>query len=132
MKYLLDTDVCIYLIKKRPSSILEKLHACRAGDVGVSAVTVAELRYGASKSQRSRQNHEALDLFLAPFEMMAFDESAAIAYGEIRVQLEKAGDPIGPHDMLIAGQAKSLNVVLVTNNVREFKKVKGLKIEAWS
>jgi tRNA(fMet)-specific endonuclease VapC len=132
MKYLLDTDVCIYLINKRPSSILEKLHACRAGDVGVSAVTVAELRYGASKSQRSRQNHEALDLFLAPFEMMAFDESAAIAYGEIRVQLEKAGDPIGPHDMLIAGQAKSLNVVLVTNNVREFKKVKGLKIEAWS
>jgi tRNA(fMet)-specific endonuclease VapC len=132
MKYLLDTDVCIYLINKRPSSVLEKLHACRAGDVGVSAVTVAELRYGASKSQRSRQNHEALDLFLAPLEMMAFDESAAIAYGEIRAQLEKAGDPIGPLDMLIAGQAKSLSAVLVTNNVREFRKVKGLKIEAWS
>ena len=132
MKDLLDRDVCIYLINKRPSSVLEKLHTCRAGDVGVSAVTVAELRYGASKSQRSRQNHEALDLFLAPLEMMAFDESAAIAYGEIRAQLEKAGDPIGPLDMLIAGQAKSLNVVLVTNNVREFKKVKGLKIEAWS
>lgn len=132
MKYLLDTDVCIYLINKRPSSVLAKLHACRAGDVGVSAVTVAELRYGASKSQRSRQNHEALDLFLAPLEMTAFDESAAIAYGEIRAQLEKAGDPIGPLDMLIAGQAKSLNVVLVTNNVREFRKVKGLKIEAWS
>jgi tRNA(fMet)-specific endonuclease VapC len=132
MKYLLDTDVCIYLINKQPSSVLEKLHACRAGDVCVSAVTVAELRYGASKSQRSRQNHEALDLFLAPLEMMAFDESAAIAYGEIRAQLEKAGDPIGPLDMLIAGQAKSLNVVLVTNNVREFRKVKGLKIEAWS
>ena len=132
MKYLLDTDVCIYLINKRSSSVLEKLHACRAGDVGVTTVTVAELRYGASKSQRSRQNHEALDLFLAPLEMMAFDESAAVAYGEIRAQLEKAGDPIGPLDMLIAGQAKSLNVVLVTNNVREFKKVKGLKIEAWS
>ena len=132
MKDLLDRDACIYLINKRPSSVIEKLHVCRAGDVGVSAVTVAELRYGASKSQRSRQNHEALDLFLAPLEMMAFDESAAIAYGEIRAQLEKAGDPIGPLDMLIAGQAKSLNVVLVTNNVREFKKVKGLKIEAWS
>ena len=88
MKYLLDTDVCIYLINKRPSSVLEKLHACRAGDVGVSAVTVAELRYGASKSQRFRQNHEALDLFLAPLEMAAFDEGAAIAYGEIRAQLE--------------------------------------------
>ena len=132
MKYLLDTDVCIYLINKRSSSVLEKLHACRVGDVGVSAITVSELRYGASKSQRPGQNHEALDLFLAPFEMMAFDESAATAYGEIRAQLEKAGDPIGPLDMLIAGQAKTLNVVLVTNNVREFKKVKGLKIEAWS
>lgn len=132
MKYLLDTDVCIYLINKRPSSILGKLHACRAGDVGVSAVTIAELRYGASKSQRSKQNHEALDLFLAPLEMTAFDESAAIAYGEIRAQLEKTGDPIGLLDMLIAGQAQSLNVVLVTNNVREFKKIKGLKIEAWS
>jgi tRNA(fMet)-specific endonuclease VapC len=132
MKYLLDTDVCIYLINKRPSSLLEKLRTCRAGDVGVSAVTVAELRYGASKSQRSGQNHEALDLFLAPLEMAVFDEGAAIAYGEIRAQLEKAGDPIGPLDMLIAGQARSLNVVLVTNNVREFRKVKGLKIEAWS
>jgi tRNA(fMet)-specific endonuclease VapC len=132
MKYLLDTDVCIYFINKRPSSVLEKLHACRAGEVGVSAVTVAELRYGASKSQRARQNHEALDLFLAPLEMAAFDEAAAVAYGDIRSQLEKAGDPIGPLDMLIAAQAKSLNVVLVTNNVREFRKVKGLKIEAWS
>lgn len=132
MKYLLDTDVCIYLINKRPSSVLEKLHACRAGDIGVSAVTVAELRYGASKSQRPEQNHEALDLFLAPLEMTAFDENAAIVYGEIRTLLEKTGAPIGPLDMLIAGQAKSLNVVLVTNNVREFKKVKGLKIEAWS
>lgn len=132
MKYLLDTDVCIYLINKRPSSVLEKLRACQAGDVGVSAVTVAELRYGASKSQRARQNHEALDLFLAPLEMVAFDEGAAVTCGDIRAQLEKTGDPIGPLDMLIAGQAKSLNVVLVTNNVREFRKVKGLKIEAWS
>jgi tRNA(fMet)-specific endonuclease VapC len=131
MKYLLDTDVCIYLINKRPSSVLEKLHACRAGDVGVSAVTVAELRYGASKSQRSRQNHEALDLFLAPFDLVAFDDSAAAAYGEIRAHLEKAGDPIGPLDMLIAAQARGLGVTLVTNNVREFRKVKGLKIEAW-
>jgi tRNA(fMet)-specific endonuclease VapC len=131
MKYLLDTDVCIYLINKRPSSVLEKLHACRAGDVGVSAVTVAELRYGASKSQRSRQNHEALDLFLAPFDLIAFDDSAAAAYGEIRAHLEKAGDPIGPLDMLIAAQARGLGVTLVTNNVREFRKVKGLKIEAW-
>lgn len=131
MKYLLDTDVCIYLIKKQPSSVLEKLEVCRAGDVGISAVTVAELRYGASKSQRPKQNHEALDQFLAPFELMPFDDNAAAAYGEIRAHLEKTGDLIGPLDMLIAGHAKSLDVTLVTNNIREFKKVKGLKIEAW-
>ncbi len=131
MKYLLDTDVCIYLIKKRPSSVLEKLHACHAGDVGVSAVTVAELRYGASKSQRPKQNHEALDQFLAPFDLVAFDNGAAVTYGEIRAHLEKTGDPIGPLDMLIAAQARNLGVTLVTNNVREFRKVKGLKIEAW-
>lgn len=132
MKYMLDTDVCIYLIKKQPSAVLEKLQACRAGDVGISTVTVAELRYGASKSQRPTQNHEALDLFLAPFDLVPFDDAAAVVYGEIRAQLERAGDPIGPLDTLIAAQAKHLGVSLVTNNTREFKKVKGLKVEGWT
>jgi len=131
MRFLLDTDTCIYLIKKKPPSVIEKLRACQAGDVGISAVTVAELRYGASKSQRVQQNHEALDLFLAPFEVVKFDETAAAAYGEIRAQLEKAGQPIGPLDMLIAAHAKGMNVALVTNNVGEFKRVKGLKVETW-
>jgi len=131
MRFLLDTDTCIYLIKKKPPSVIEKLRACQAGDVGISAVTVAELRYGASKSQRIQQNHEALDLFLAPFEVVTFDETAAAAYGEIRAQLEKAGQPIGPLDMLIAAHAKGMNVALVTNNVGEFKRVKGLKVETW-
>ncbi len=131
MRFLLDTDTCIYLIKKKPPSVIEKLRACQAGDVGISAVTVAELRYGASKSQRVQQNHEALDLFLAPFEVVTFDETAAAAYGEIRAQLEKAGQPIGPLDMLIAAHAKGMNVALVTNNVGEFKRVKGLKVETW-
>lgn len=132
MKYMLDTDVCIYLIKKQSSAVLGKLQACRAGDVGISTVTVAELRYGASKSQRPNQNHEALDLFLAPFDLVPFDDAAAVAYGEIRSQLERAGDPIGPLDTLIAAQAKSLGVLLVTNNTREFRKVKGLKVEGWA
>ena len=131
MRFLLDTDTCIYLIKKKPPSVIEKLRACQAGDVGISAVTVAELRYGASKSQRVQQNHEALDLFLAPFEVVTFDETAAAAYGGIRAQLEKAGQPIGPLDMLIAAHANSLSVTLVTNNVGEFKRVKGLKVETW-
>ena len=131
MRFLLDTDTCIYLIKKKPPSVIEKLRACQAGDVGISAVTVAELRYGASKSQRVQQNHEALDLFLAPFEVVTFDETAAAAYGGIRAQLEKAGQPIGPLDMLIAAHAKGMNVALVTNNVGEFKRVKGLKVETW-
>lgn len=131
MRFLLDTDTCIYLIKKKPPSVIEKLRACQAGDVGISAVTVAELRYGASKSQRIQQNHEALDLFLAPFEVVTFDETAAAAYGGIRAQLEKAGQPIGPLDMLIAAHAKGMNVALVTNNVGEFKRVKGLKVETW-
>ncbi|HLQ27083.1 MAG TPA: type II toxin-antitoxin system VapC family toxin [Acidiferrobacterales bacterium] len=128
---MLDTDTCIYLIKKKPPSVIEKLRACQAGDVGISAVTVAELRYGASKSQRIQQNHEALDLFLAPFEVVTFDETAAAAYGGIRAQLEKAGQPIGPLDMLIAAHAKGMNAALVTNNVGEFKRIKGLKVETW-
>jgi tRNA(fMet)-specific endonuclease VapC len=131
MKYLLDTDICIYLIKKRSAAILERLRACRAGEIGISAITVAELRYGADKCLRPRQNHEALDLFLAPFEVVAFDESAALVYGELRAALERAGDPIGPLEMLIAAQAKGLGVTLVTNNLREFKKIKGLKVESW-
>ena len=132
MKFLLDTDICIYLIKKKPPSAIEKLHAYQVGDIGISVVTVAELRYGAAKSQRIQQNHEALDLFLAPFEIVVFDENAAATYGEIRAQLEKAGEPIGPLDLLIAAQAKSLSMTLVTNNVGEFKRVKGLKIETWT
>jgi tRNA(fMet)-specific endonuclease VapC len=132
MKYMLDTDVCIYLIKKQPSSLLEKLHTYRMGDIGISATTVAELRFGASKSQRRKQNHEALNLFFAPFELAAFGDHDAAAYGEIRAHLEKTGNPTGPLDVLIAGHAMSLNATLVTNNIREFKKVKGLKVEKWS
>lgn len=108
MKYLLDTDICIYLIKKQPPSLLDKLRACQVGDVGISVVTVSELRYGASKSQRGQKSHEALDLFLAPLEIIAFDEVAAAMYGEFRASLEQTGRPIGPLDTLIAAHAMSL------------------------
>lgn len=132
MKYLVDTDICIYLIKQQAPSVLDKLRACQAGEVGISAVSVAELRYGASKSQRGQANHEALDQFLAPFEIAAFDDAAALSHGAIRAQLERAGQPIGPLDMLIAAQAISLQVTLVTNNLREFERVAGLTVERWA
>lgn len=132
MKFLLDTDICIYLIKKHPPAVFEKLRSCRTGDVGVSAITVAELRFGADKSQRPKQNHEGLDLFLAPLEIVAFDDRAAAEYGKIRAQLESAGQPIGPLDLLIAAHAKGLGVTLITNNSGEFKRVRGLKIENWA
>jgi len=132
MKFLLDTNTCIYLIKKKPPSVIEKLHAYQVGDVGISVVTVAELRYGVAKSQRIQQNQGALDLFLAPFEIVVFDENTAATYGEIRAQLEKTGQPIDTLDLLIAAHAKSLSVTLVTNNIGEFKRVKGLKVETWT
>lgn len=132
MKFLLDTDICVYLIKKHPPAVFEKLRSCRTGDVGVSAITVAELRFGADKSQRPKQNHEGLDLFLAPLEIVAFDDRAAAEYGQIRAQLESAGQPIGPLDLLIAAHAKGLGVTLITNNSGEFKRIRGLKIENWA
>jgi tRNA(fMet)-specific endonuclease VapC len=132
MKFLLDTDICIYLIKKNSPSVLERLQACCTGDVGISAITVAELRYGADKSQRPKQNHEALDLFFAPFDIAAFDDQAATEYGGVRAQLESTGQPIGPLDTLIAAHAKSLGVTLVTNNSDEFNRIRGLKVENWT
>lgn len=132
MKFLLDTDICIYIIKRNPPSVFERLRSCRAGDVGVSAITVAELRYGADKSQRPKQNHEGLDLFLAPLEIVSFGDDAALEYGKIRTQLESAGQPVGPLDMLIAAHARSLGITLATNNTAEFKRVRGLKVESWT
>lgn len=132
MKFLLDTDICIYLIKRHPPAVFKKLHQCDAGDIGVSVITVAELRFGADKSQRPKQNHTGLDLFFAPLEIVPFDDRAAMEYGKIRAQLESAGQPIGPLDLLIAAHAKSMDVTLITNNSDEFKRVRGLKVGNWT
>ena len=102
------------------------------GEVGVSSVTVAELRYGAEKSSRPEQNLEALGRFLLPLEVLVFGEEAAAAYGQVRAGLERAGTPIGPLDTLIAAHAVSVSVTLVTNNTREFRRVPGLEIEDWT
>lgn len=132
MKFMLDTGICIYLIKKRSASVFQRLQKCDVGDIGISVVTAAELRYGADKSQRPRQNHQALDIFFAPLEIVPFTEDAAVDYGKIRVDLEASGDSIGPLDTLIAAHAKHLNATLVSNNIREFKRVRGLKVENWT
>ncbi len=131
MRWMLDTNICIYTIKHQPPSVLDRLVALPTEDVGISVITVAELRYGASKSARPERNHGALDEFLYPFEVALFDEPATRAYGAIRAALEKRGRPIGPLDQLIAAHALSLDVRLVTNNAKEFERVDGLEIDNW-
>ena len=131
MKYMLDTNMCIYLIKRKPHQVLEKFQTLSAGDISLSTVTVAELQYGIAKSQRPQQNQTALDLFLAPLVIADFDSAAARQYGQIRAELEQMGTPIGAYDLLIAGHARSLNATLVTNNTREFARVSDLKMENW-
>ena len=131
MKYLLDTNICIYLIKKKPASVIARFNEHSVGDIGVSSITVAELTYGVQKSQRRAQNHEALLQFLSPLVISKFNADATFSYGQIRSALESQGTPIGSLDTLIAGHAVSLGVMLVTNNEREFSRVPGLVIENW-
>ena len=131
MKYMLDTNICIYLIKRKPFQVLEKFQAQTLGDICVSSITVAELQYGVEKSQHQHQNQTALNLFLAPLEIVNFDTYAAQHYGQIRTKLERLGTPIGAYDLLIAGHAQSLDIILVTNNTREFIRVSNLRVENW-
>ena len=131
MGYLLDTNICIYIIKKRPPEVLERLVSLDPEEVGVSSITVAELEYGVAKSSRPRQNREALLNFLAPLQILAFDDQAAQHYGKIRAYLERKGQTIGAMDLLIAAHARSLSLTLVTNNEKEFSRVPGLTVENW-
>lgn len=132
MEYLLDTNICIYIIKKKPAEVFEKFKNLAIGDVGISSITLAELQYGIAKSLSPEKNREALEKFLTPIEIMDYGYEATVEYGKIRAELEKKGIPIGPLDMLIASHAKSLDAVLVTNNVREFDRIADLKIENWT
>ncbi len=132
MQYLLDTNICIYIIKNKPTQVFEKFLSLEFGSVGISSITLAELNYGVAKSSNIDKNQEALIKFLTPIEIMDFNFDAAEEYGKIRSDLEKKVTPIGPLDLLIAAHAKSLNVVLITNNENEFNRVVGLKIENWA
>jgi tRNA(fMet)-specific endonuclease VapC len=131
MRFMLDTDSCIALIKRKPAKMLDKLTSHAPGDVGLSTVTLAELRYGVAKSAQRDTNTLALDEFLLPLEIADFDTNAAGAYGQVRVTLEKAGTPIGPLDTQIGAHALSLGAVLVTHNTREFRRIPGLAVEDW-
>jgi len=131
MKVMLDTNICIYLIKQQPATVLERFLDYQVGDIGISSITLAELRYGVSKSRYPEKNAKALDEFILPLEILSFDENAARAYGEIRALLERAGTPIGSMDMLIAAHALAQGVTLVTNNTREFGLVSGLTLADW-
>jgi tRNA(fMet)-specific endonuclease VapC len=129
---MLDTDICIYIIKRKPLRVLERLESIQPDQLSMSAITFAELMNGAKKSQRVEANVSRLNALGEILEICSFDQQAAVAYGDVRSSLEKRGEVIGPHDLLIAAHALSLDRILVTNNEREFKRVEGLKVENWA
>ena len=132
MRYMLDTNICIYAIKHKPEKVFNKLQEVDPEDVCVSSVTYAELVHGVEKSAAVEKNRLALSMLLANIEIKNFDTDAADCYGKIRADLEKKGTPIEPLDMMIAGHAQSLDLTIVTNNVKEFARVDNLKIENWT
>lgn len=132
MKYMLDTNICIYSIKHRPEKVLRKLQTIDPKEVCISSVTYAELVHGVEKSAYVEKNRLALSMLLANIEFFDFDVAAANQYGKIRAELERKGTPIGPLDMMIAGHALSRGCRIVTNNVKEFSKVSGLRIDNWA
>ena len=130
--YLLDTNICIFAIKKRPEIVLMKLKEKISDGIYISSLTVAELEFGVENSKRIEKNRIALIKFLSIFNILNFDDTDAIDYGRLKTDLRKKGRIIGPIDMLLAAQALNKELILVTNNVKEFERVKGLKIEDWS
>jgi len=132
IKYMLDTNICIYIIKQNPKNVIERFRQAQVSEIGVSSTTLSELEYGVMKSAKSEQNKLALVQFIAPIEISAYDDVAAQHYGVIRAHLERQGTPIGSLDMLIAAHALSQNSVLITNNESEFKRVSNLRIENWA
>ncbi len=132
MNYLLDTDICIYIINRKPPAVLKRVQSKRPGHIAISTITLAELEYGIFRSRYPDRNRIALLEFLVPFAILDFDQAAAAEYGRIRSLLETKGRPIGPMDLLLAAQAKSHHLVLVTNNEKEFTRIDGLRVENWA
>ena len=131
MNYLIDTNICIYIMNKRPPAVIQRLKSIDVGRIGISSITISELYYGVSKSQQKSQNEKRLEEFLIPFDILPYDELASRCYGTIRSRLEEQGQTIGPLDMLIAAHALSQDRILVTNNEKEFKRIPLLNVENW-
>lgn len=132
MRYMLDTNICIYAIKHKPEQVFLRLQEHDPSEICISSVTYAELVHGVEKSKAVEKNRLALALLLANIDIISFDSLAAESYGKVRAELEKTGTPIGPLDMMIAGHAKALHYTVVTNNTKEFKRVSGIKLENWA
>lgn len=131
MPYLLDTNVCVDYLTGRYPAVVKRIQRSSPDDLHLSTVVVAELRYGADHSAHRRLNHGRIDVLIAEIDCLDFDLEAAAAYGRVRAALEAAGSPIGPNDMLIGAQALSSELILVTDNMREFRRIRGLKVETW-
>ena len=131
MKYMLDTNICIYVIKKKPESVLKKFRENFGNGLCISVITLSELMYGAEKSQAFEKNKAMIDELLETLPVLSLKSSVSYEYGKIRAYLEKRGTPIGMMDMLIAAHAKTEDLILVTNNMKEFERVPGLKLENW-
>ena len=132
MKYMLDTNVLIHLIRNNQDKVRERLSQENISEVCMSSITYAELEYGVSKSQARERNEIALQTVISGIKVLPFGEKAGKEYGDIRATLEKQGFVIGPNDLLIAAHAKSEELILVTHNTKEFNRVKGLSIEDWA
>ncbi len=131
MNYLIDINICIYILNKKPKSVLDRFESFSTEKICVSSITVAELEFNAKKSKRRKENLEQLELFLFPFEILPFNGNSAKFYGDIRSKLELEGHVIGQLDMLIAAQALEDNLILVTNNQKEFSRISNLKLDNW-
>lgn len=129
--YLLDTNICIFLIKQTYKHLFDKIQEHPPYAMGISSISVAELEYGVAKSKYPEQNKIALLEFLSPFELIPFTSQDAEAFGTIREYLRKNGAPIGPYDLQIVAQCLSRDFILITHNVKGFERVPGLKIENW-
>jgi len=130
LTYMLDTNICIYVMKTYPPELRDKFNAL-AEQLCISSITLGELHYGAEKSARRAQNLAAIEHFVARLEVLPFAEKAAAHYGQVRAELERAGMPSGPHDMQIGGHARSEGLIVVTNNMREFARMPGVRAENW-
>jgi len=131
MIFMLDTDICIYIIKRKPLRVLDRLKKAEISEITISSITLSELLFGVSKSSKPEQNLMALTQFVAPLDILPYGDEAAQYYGELRAHLEKQGTPIGSLDMLIAAHALSISGTLITNNENEFNWVPNLNIENW-